>query len=323
MTFNKNLIAVVVLVLFATSLLISSLDYSSGIIGSGSGPGSSYSYSGNEDISINHTLGNVSTGGGNVSEDGGNISDPFGGLFFSDPGNGGSSADVRDSGNTLLIIGLIAVVITIVAVIAFIILRKRRRRNVSSVSPTVTAPALPAPAPDSYEGLFQLRFPQIKAPFPLTWGAEEPLELAITCKAESIADARLTIDGGEARFVLLENGMATISLKLEKGYHKVSVSAMSGEHPSGDSWAKVHIVDYREEIVRMFNDLCRRFTSPEDYAGDLTPRELERSVGAQMPETKQRLLGTAVTTFERANYSLHDIRRADYEIMYISETGVT
>ena len=50
----------------------------------------------------------------------------------------------------------------------------------------------------------------------------------------------------------------------------------------------------------------------DEGAGDeLTPRELERSVGAQMPETRRRWLDAAVTTFELANYSVHDIRRAD------------
>ncbi|HEY3273111.1 MAG TPA: DUF4129 domain-containing protein [Methanocella sp.] len=318
MTSNKNLIAVVVLVLFATSLLISSLDYSSDIISSGGVPESSYSYAGNNDTSMNHTLGNASGAGHPAEKNGGNTSDPWAGLFAGDPGNGSSSADVRDSGNTLLIIGLVAAAIAVIAVVAFLIIRRRRNACRISTIPTTIAPILPAPVPDSYEGLIQLQFPQIHAPFPLTWGAGEPLELVIACKEEAIGEAMLTIDGGEARKVLLENGMATVSLKLDKGYHKVTVSAMAGASPSEDSWASVRIVEYREEIVRMFNDMCRRFT-PSD---DLTPRELERSLGAQLPETKQKLLGAAVTTFEQANYSLHEIRRTDFERMYTSEMGV-
>ena len=46
MTFNRNLIAVIVLVLFAASLLITSLDYTSGIMASRGEPG---------DLSSNHT----------------------------------------------------------------------------------------------------------------------------------------------------------------------------------------------------------------------------------------------------------------------------
>jgi hypothetical protein len=121
----------------------------------------------------------------------------------------------------------------------------------------------------------------------------------------------------------MENGMATVSLRLKKGDHRVTVRATADFLPSGDSWVNVRIVDYREEIVRMFNEMCRRFTSADDGGGDvLTPRELERSVGARMPETKRRWLDDFVTTFERANYSVHEIRRADFERMYTSELGV-
>jgi hypothetical protein len=163
-----------------------------------------------------------------------------------------------------------------------------------------------------------LQFPQIGAPFPLIWGAGDTLELVIVSKDEEIGEAMLTIDDRDDRKILLEKGMARVSLKLNKGDRKVTVSATAGSRPSGDSWANVRIVDYREEIVRMFNDMCRRFTP----ADDLTPRELERSLGAQLPETKQKLLGAAVTTFEQANYSLHEIRRTDFERMYTSEMGV-
>jgi hypothetical protein len=324
MTFNRNLIAVVVLVLFATSLLISSLDYSSGIIGSGGVPASSYSYSGNNETPMNHTLGPMAIPNNSSDNDEGNAGDPFMGLFFSDPGNGSSSADVRDSGNTLLIIGLAAAAMAVIAVIAFIIIRRRRRRNASGMSAPPTAPVLPAPAPDSCEGLFQLRLPQIREPFPLTWGAEEPLELVIACKDNAICEVMLSVDGEAADKALLENGMATTSLKLKKGNHKVTVSAIARARPSGDSWVNVRIVDYREEIVRMFNDMCPGFRPAAGRVGDeMTPRELERSVGTQMPAVKQRLLDAVVTTFERANYSLHDIRREDYEIMYTSEKGIT
>jgi hypothetical protein len=319
MTINRNLIAVVLLVLFATALLVSALDYSVDIIGSGGGPAGSYSYSGNPDTSMNHTLGNMSKGGGHPPEDGVNVTDPFMGLFFSDPGNGSSSADVRDSGNTLLILGLIAAAMAVVAFVAFIIIRRRRRRNASGMSARPTAPVLPAPVPDLYEGLFQLHFPQIRAPFPLTWGADEPLELVITCQDEETGESLLSVDGGEARMVLLENGTATISLKLEKGHHKISVSAIAGD----DSWANVRIVDYREEIVRIFNDMCKRFMGAVQDGDDLTPREIERSAGAQMPETKRTWLNDAVTVFELANYSVHQIRRADFERMYRAEMGVT
>ncbi len=261
-----------------------------------------------------------------LETDNGSNKDPWAifGLQRDDPGNGDSSADVRDSGNSLLIIGIIVTGMAIIATIAFIIIRKRRR-NVRSITalPVEPTPTVPAPAPVSCEGRFQLRFPRIREPFPNIWGADEPLELAISCKDEATCEVMMSIDGEGARKVLLEDGRATVSLKLKKGEHKVTVSAVADAGPSGDSWVTVHIVDYREEIVRMFDKMCRRFMPAGDGAGDeLTPRELERSVGAQMPETKRRQLDVVVTTFELANYSVHEIRRPDFERMYTSELGI-
>lgn len=329
MTFNRNLIAVIVLVLFATSLLISSLDYTSGIIASRGEP---------DDPSSNPTDNtNISSGENVVREgeptprlapdtDDGSNKDPWAifGLQRNDPGNGDPSADIGDSGNSLLIIGIIVAGMAIIATIAFIIIRKRRR-NVRSTTdlPVEPTPAVPAPAPVSCEGRFQLSFPQIREPFPNIWGADELLELAIYCKDEATVEVMMSIDGEGARKVLLEDGRARASLKLKKGEHKIIVSAVAGAGPSGVSWVTVHIVDYREEIVRMFNKMCKSFIPAGDRAGnELTPRELERSVGAQMPEKKRRQLDVAVTTFELANYSVHEIRRTDFERMYTSELGI-
>jgi hypothetical protein len=329
MTFNRNLIAVIVLVLFAASLLISSLDYTSGILASRGEPGNiSSNYTDYTDYSTGEKAGH----GGTptpilpVETDNGSNKDPWAifGLQRDDPGNRGSSADVQDSGNSLLIIGLIVAGMAIIAIIVFIILRKRRLKNLQStaalsVEPT---PAVQAPVPVSCEGSFQLRFPRIREPFPNIWGMDEPLEMAISCKDEATGEVMMSIDGEESRKVALKNGRATLSLKLKKGEHKVTVSALAGAGPSGDSWVTVHIVDYREEIVRMFNKMCQRFKPAGDRAGDeLTPREIERSVGAQLPESKRRQLDNAVSTFELANYSVHEIRRTDFERMYTSELG--
>jgi hypothetical protein len=183
------------------------------------------------------------------------------------------------------------------------------------------APATPG-LPDLHEGVFRLQFPQIREPFPLTWGVDEPLELIVSREDGATVDAVLSIDG-ENRIIRLDNGKAAVPLKLKKGGHKVTVG-LTGDVVSGnESWANVSIVDYREEVVRMFNDLCLRFLpAPGESGYEMTPRELGLSIGAQLPEAEQKLLDSAVTAFERANYSLHAVRRDDYEVMYTSKRGV-
>ena len=92
--------------------------------------------------------------------------------------------------------------------------------------------------------------------------------------------------------------------------------------PGELSWTDLEIVDYREEIVRLFNELCRTLKSGNaDVRDDMTPRELERTICGRMPETVDSI-GTAVTVFELANFSTHTVRRTEYERMYLSGMGL-
>jgi len=91
----------------------------------------------------------------------------------------------------------------------------------------------------------------------------------------------------------------------------------------GSSWADVRIVEYREEVVRMFNEMYRGYRSAHDGAkGEMTARELEVAMRQGMPEDMRNKLGKTITLFEYANYSLHDIRRGEFEEMYMSQAGL-
>ena len=320
MTLNRNLIVVVALVLVATSLLISSLDYSSGVIHTGGGRPGLYTFVGSNETGADTAIGGESQQG-NISmapEPDSFTGEPFTGMFSDDQGNGSSSADVRDSGNTLLVISLAAIIIAAMGVAVYMIARRRRRTEETASVKAIVATPQPR-SPDTHEGLFKLQFPQIREPLPLTWGYGEPLEMTVRGNGATV-EARLSIDGREAGPIRLENGCAAVPLRLAKGDHKITVSPTGSSASGSESWVTVRIVDYREEVVRMFNDLCHRYLPAADGpAQEMTPREIEQLIGASMPEEKQRPLGEAVTTFERANYSLHDVRRDDYENMYLSE----
>jgi hypothetical protein len=83
--------------------------------------------------------------------------------------------------------------------------------------------------------------------------------------------------------------------------------------------ARVRVVDYREEVVRLFNDLCHRACSRFAPTAVLaTPRELPGVIGPYMAEAGDRHLDRIITIFEVANYSLHGIKREDYVNSYIS-----
>jgi uncharacterized protein YxeA len=243
-------------------------------------------------------------------------------LSFASGGNPKKPDAPQDPTNYVLIIIIILVVLAFLALIGYLIWRRRRHgKKTPLIQDQGAATGI---SPGSFEGDYKICFPQIREPFPVIWGEGEALEIIIECKEGAKDDAVLDFDGKASRDVRLENGMTRLRLELGKGDHRIMVSAKDGAGSQGPSWAVVRIVDYREEIVRMFNEMYLNYSSRYEGMGDkMTPRELERAIGLNLPEAKRKALGVAVTVFEFANYSLHAIRRRDYERMYLSKMDVT
>ncbi len=220
--------------------------------------------------------------------------------------------------NYLFVIVIILIAIVLLAIMYNFIRRRRPRGQQAQTPLTPGDRAIAWVRPGYFEGDYRIRFPQIREPFPAIWGAGEALEVTIERKDSAKGEAVLDIDGNTARDVRLENGMTKVRLDLDKGDHRITVSTK--DSIAGPSWAEVRIVDYREEIIRMFNELYTGYSACNGGIGDkLTPRELERAIGQGLPDEKKKPLSAAVTTFELANFSLHSIGRRDYERMYLSE----
>jgi hypothetical protein len=319
----KNSIVVIMLVFVSVLMLIASLEYSSNIINAGSEPVDYYS-SGDGVPSDGSGKPSPSQLPGEVKEEKTGDGIDIGQL----PGQGDESkfdpfAAGQDPGPVLAMIVIVAIVLAAISVFAYWIIRRRRGKSSKNTESDLAEPPGTLPdSPRSFEGRYKLRFPQICEPLPLTWGADEPLELAIVCRDEADGEARLSVGDGEARLIRLERGKARVTLRLTKGCHRVTVCPGDRDVPGEASWADVQIVDYREEIVRMFNELCRSLKSGDEGVRDeMTPRELERIVIERMPET-WKAMSAVVTVFEFANYSTHAIRRTEYERMYLSGMGL-
>ncbi len=170
----------------------------------------------------------------------------------------------------------------------------------------------------SFQGAYKLQFPDIGDPFPSLWGAGEPLAIAITDKDGEPCEVSIAVDGEEQNRLTLENTTINVAMILEKGKHRISVSSAGRE----TSWADIRIVDYREEVVSLFNTMFQSFKVDHSVIEEMTPRELEQAVIGSLPETKREMLDEAVSVFEIANYSIHHIRRHEYERMYISKINV-
>ncbi len=168
-----------------------------------------------------------------------------------------------------------------------------------------------------------ISLPQIRPPFPNVWGVNEELEVSVSLtrvEGSPIVNAQIDLEfNGEPRVVSTgADGSATTSTFYPStGSLKISAS-YSGEAVATE--LDVRIVDYREEIIALFNtkfrDARERFDRIED---NYTARELLGYLKTQTPAETHGALGEMTFTFEEASYSLHPIARESYESFYLAK----
>jgi transglutaminase-like putative cysteine protease len=168
-----------------------------------------------------------------------------------------------------------------------------------------------------------ISLPQIRPPFPNVWGVNEELEVSVrltTVEGSPIVNAQIDLEfNGEPRAVYTgEDGSAVTTTSCPStGSLKTSAScnveAVATE-------LEVRIVEYREEIIALFNtkftDARKRFDGIKD---NYTARELLGYLKAQTPADTHGALTEMTFTFEEANYSLHPIARDSYESFYLAK----
>jgi len=321
---STSLILAVMITFICISVLMVALQYSSDLINFKNQPENNIPtgvyVNGTTDNAQNNAPYDSGDQQSGTPEDAG---DSIGALKLPSMSIGGNSISDPDTSPdatlSLLIIIVVIIVLVIILAIGFLIWRSRRG------TPSRTVPINPAAtgkALGTFEGDYHISFPQIREPFPLIWGVKEPLEVIIEGKDGADCEAVLDIDGQVAKTIQVTDGTARAWLKLEKGDHRLTIGT-KGLAASVPSWADMRIVDYREEIVRIFNDMYLHYRSHDDRIKDeMTPREIEHVLSLNMPDLMRKTLGAAITIFEIANYSLHAIRRGDYERMYLSKMYV-
>ena len=164
----------------------------------------------------------------------------------------------------------------------------------------------------------------------------------VTCKRNSdIQNARCDSDGGpvpntecvvewgdgssENLISDLQGETENYHTFTEKGEYNISGSYTDPEtQEKPSSWRIIRIVDYREEMVRIFNRMLRTLElETVTIDNRLTAREVERILAPALEGLPHETLQAVVAGFEEANYSIHAISRDSYVRMYLAVKEVS
>ena len=156
---------------------------------------------------------------------------------------------------------------------------------------------------------------EIEQDLPAVWGTDTPLKIqgAITFDDQNPRNngrLSLTLDGdvilSDANKSLIVHNQSFSAL----GIHRLSLAYTEEELKTG---LDVKIVEYRDEIIRLFNNRFKesreKFQSIRD---NYTARELYEYLKQETPDKAHAPLRELVFIFEEANYSLHEVNREHY-----------
>ncbi|MFC1957195.1 hypothetical protein ACFLX0_00045 [Chloroflexota bacterium] len=218
----------------------------------------------------------------------------------------------------------------------FFVYRWQKQRQLLAVSATPVSSAneavpLPQREVQSHTVSLAIEFPQIKSPFPDVWGLDDDLEIVcrlVDPQGEKLASRSLEVYINNkliAQLTTDKSGTGKLHYTFaEKERYEILVS-LKEEPDVKDISARrtVRIVDYREEMVNLFEALANWFRNLGIELGvKLTPREIEYRVlnaGKGIPE---RDMDRVVSCFEEADYSLHSINRSHYQTIYLAQREI-
>jgi hypothetical protein len=194
--------------------------------------------------------------------------------------------------------------------------KKAEKRETFEAKPTVTQKWQP----------LRIILPGVASQFPLVWGVEEKLRMEIVLDEGLLEkihnrEIEISIDGEKGTSIVFsKQGRAEYSCVFtEKGERKISAHlAETSEHRALNAELTLRVVDYEEEILRLYNEFLRRLSSQGiDIRKEMTAREIELLVLSESSFDWDSLR-EVTACFENAEYSSRLMTRADYENLYLS-----
>jgi hypothetical protein len=236
----------------------------------------------------------------------------------------------RSPGWLSIIIGTTVLTILVISSIFFIRRRKKKPAD-QEVDESSEATLVPADQPDiknthSTSDTVRISFPLIPAQMPDVWGKDDDflIVFAVDGIPQMLAQYSLDIElesDTSIRSPITPNGHASHTHAFHNTGRFNIQAVLVKEVRNGYLPASrmVRIVDYREEIVRLYNEMLATLKSQGfPLTSKMTAREVEARLSRAYPALSNETTNTLVSVFEEANYSLHPIARPSYEKMFLA-----
>ena len=129
------------------------------------------------------------------------------------------------------------------------------------------------------------------------------------------------VDDEELQIEINREGTATYThIFTEKGPNYIRGVFQGDNMRNGSECQRnIRIIEYREEIIDQYNEFSEAVRRIKEAIPDhFTPREVMNVLTKYSPDSASSL-GDIVYTFEFAKYSLHDVKRPEYERFYLAK----
>ncbi len=182
----------------------------------------------------------------------------------------------------------------------------------------------PEPVPDPEATSLELAIESPAPDLPAVWGPGEQVTVLVTLSVEDGPVLphlwlELQIPGGE-RVPLQTDQQGRCDYTWQAD--TLGEFAFTAEFGESDQYlastasAEFRVVDFREEIVRLYNNFAAWTGELIARTSGRTPRELESILVASGESMDFRAVDEIISRFEEADYSEHEIGRRQYESMY-------
>ncbi len=182
----------------------------------------------------------------------------------------------------------------------------------------------PVPLPDPEPTFLEVTLEKPAPDLPEVWGPGEQVTVNVGLYAEDGiaipgATVGLRLPNGETVSLLTgADGRASFSWRAETVGDLAFTAEFAGAelHLPATSSVDFRVVEFREEIVALYNSFVAWAVDRVPGSAGRTPRELESVLTLSGIDLDFRVLDVIITRFEEADYSEHEIGRRQYEAMY-------